>query len=352
MKYLLIDGNNLAIRSAFANEELSNQDGIPTGVHYGVFNSLMLLKEKFPYHQFLVVWDGKSKRRMEESQEGVKQGLIKSAYKENRKTKEGEETPKPLLDFYSQAPYLKRGIEQTGIPQIRMPSFEADDVIASYCTKLSDSAEEITVVTSDKDYFQILSDSIQVWDGMKNKMITEELFKEEFEISPQQHIDCGALMGDTGDNIFGIPSVGEKTALKLIKEYHKWQNIYTEYDKIYGDLRKKFPDLVGAKDFEKLKNIKTKSEKLKYPEIFLRMPYTGVVLAVEEKRINQNISKTVLMTLMFGERVKLAYSLKKMDSDIDDLPDIEKGSFNGEKLLEYFDYYNIESLKDKADMFN
>jgi len=110
MKYLLIDGNNLAIRSAFANEELSNQDGIPTGVHYGVFNSLMLLKEKFPYHQFLVVWDGKSKRRMEESQEGVKQGLIKSAYKENRKTKEGEETPKPLLDFYSQAPYLKRGI--------------------------------------------------------------------------------------------------------------------------------------------------------------------------------------------------------------------------------------------------
>ena len=116
MKYLLIDGNNLAIRSAFANEELSAQSGIPTGVHYGMFQSLIYLREKFPEHKMLVVWDGKSKRRMDESTEAVENGLIKSVYKANRKK---DEPPQPLLDFYEQAPFLKRGIEQTGIPQIR-----------------------------------------------------------------------------------------------------------------------------------------------------------------------------------------------------------------------------------------
>ena len=358
MQYLLIDGNNLAIRSAFANEELSNQNDIPTGVHYGYFNSLLVLKEKYPSYQFLVVWDGKSKRRIKESEEGIKRNLIKEAYKENRQK---DEVPKPLKDFYSQAPYLKRGLEQTGMPQIRLPDFEADDVIASYCTKMVD--DEIVVVTSDKDYYQILSDHVKMWDGMKDKMVTEESFQEEFKISPQQHIDCGALMGDTGDNIFGVPSVGEKTSLEAIQTHSSWQNVIKYLEDLYSPVRKDFPDVKGS-EFEKLRNIRTpkeeekfkegKSWKGKYPEITEDMPYTGVALAFEEKRwkpdakLKKNL-KTNILTLMFVDRIELAYSLKKMDDAIDDLPDIKKGSFNREKLLEYFDYYDIESLKDEID---
>ena len=102
MKYLLIDGNNLAVRASFANSELKNQDGIPTGAHFGVFQSLITLKKRFKEYQFLMVWDGKSKRRVEEAKKGVERGAVPSGYKENRP--KGEEMPKPLLDFYSQSP--------------------------------------------------------------------------------------------------------------------------------------------------------------------------------------------------------------------------------------------------------
>ena len=341
MKYLLIDGNNLAIRASFANQLLS-KDGIPTGVHYGVFNSLLNLKNKFNDYQYLIVWDGKSKRRMAESQAGVTKGIIKSAYKANRIK---DEQPKPLLDFYAQAPYLKRAIAQTGIPQIRMEEYEADDIIAAYCKKLSPN--EIIAVTSDFDYLQLLSSTTSIWDGMKTKMITLSSFKEEYKISPNQYVDVGALMGDTGDNIFGITGWGDKTALEAIQEHQSWENLYKAYHSEYGSLRIKFPDLTNQEDFNKLAGITTKSLKQKYPEVTLGMPYSGVVLAVEEKK-TKSIGKNILMALMFEERVRLAYSLKKMDSDIGELPEIRQGEFNEKRLVEYFNYYGMYSLVDSV----
>jgi DNA polymerase-1 len=219
--YLLIDGNNLAVRAAFANETLTNKEGIPTGVHYGVFQSLINLKQSYPDYQFLIAWDGKSKRRVAEAQTGVCKGLIKSGYKANRKK---DDQPKPLLDFYAQAPYLKKGLEQTGIPQIRLEDYETDDVIATYCKMLSPN--EIIIVTSDYDYLQILSDNVSVWDGMKSKLTTKQTFIDEYKIQPSQYVDVGALMGDDGDNIFGITGWGEKTSLEAIQEHGSWENVY------------------------------------------------------------------------------------------------------------------------------
>jgi len=359
MKYLLIDGNNLAIRSAFANEELSAQNGIPTGVHYGVFQSLITLRERFPEHKILIVWDGKSKRRMEESKEGVQEGLISSPYKANRKK---DEQPQPLLDFYEQAPFLKKGLAQTGIPQIRLHSFEADDLIGSYSKSLDG---DIVMVTSDKDYFQLLSESVQMWDIGKDVMVTESSFKLLMGITPEQHVDVGALMGDNGDNIFGIPSWGEKTALKAIQEHGSWQAVIDDIRKRYESLRVQYPDVKGAA-FEKLRNIRTPAEqkkfdagqdwKGKYPEIQEWMPFTGVALAFEDKtwtpskELKKGI-KNNLLALMFEKRVKLAYSLKKMDTDIEDLPTIETGDLDRGKLIEYFDYFDIETLKDSVGVF-
>ena len=361
MKYLLIDGNNLAIRSAFANEDLTNQDGVPTGCHYGVFQSILNFKEQFPDHQFLIVWDGKSARRIKEASQGVEAGLVKSGYKENREKSE-EETPKPLKDFYAQAPYLKMGLDQTGIPQIRLPSFEADDVIASYSKSLD--AEEIVLVTSDKDYYQLLNDKVSIWDGMKQETITEGTFKSKFGIDPVQYIDCGALMGDTGDNIFGIPGWGEVSSLKAIKEHKTWQAVIADLKEKYKDAREQYPDVTGD-DFERLRNIRTPKEeekfkagqtwKGKYPDIKEDMPFTGVALAFEEKRWKPDAKlkkgfKANVTALMFEERVELAYSLKKMDSEIEDLPSIDQGTFDREKLLEYFNYYDIVSLVDSVDL--
>lgn len=348
MKYLLIDGNNLAIRSAFANAELRNREGVPTGVHYGVFQSLVALKQQFLNHKTLIVWDGKSQRRIAEAQAGIDRKIISSGYKANRIK---DEQPQPLQDFYKQAPFLQKGIGQTGIPQIRLPDYEADDVIASYCKKLRDN-NEITVVTSDSDYYQLLHDNVSLWNGMNLQLTRKNTWEKQYGITPSQHIDCGALMGDNSDNIFGVPAWGEKTSLAAIQEFGSWQKVIENYQKLYNEYRKQFPDLKdNESEFKRLAEIKTgKADKPKYPEITIDMPYTGVALALEDKKI-KGIKKTEINVLMFEERVKLAYSLKKMDDDISDLPEIVEGSLQEDKLKEYFAYYDIVSLLEDLWVF-
>jgi len=349
MKYLFIDGNNLAIRSSFANSELKNSEGLPTGVHYGVFQSLVNFKQQYPEHKIVIFWDGKSARRMEESTLAVKKGLVKSAYKQNRPK---EDLPQPLQDFYDQSLNLKKGIEQAGIPQMRMGNYETDDLIAAYCKKLK-AENEIICVTNDKDYYQLLDDNVVMskWSGGDETVITKESFVADNGIQPPQHVDCGALSGDTGDNIFGIPSWGEKTALKAIQQLGNWQSVLKKYKSELDPLRAKYPDLKDNPEaFKKLESIQTNSGKPKYPEITIGMPYTGVALAVEEKKIKA-IKKTVLLALMHEERVALAYSLKKMDDDIKDLPEIIDMKANTKNLIEYFDYFDIESLKPDVEIF-
>lgn len=352
MKYLFVDGNNLAIRNAFSNAELKNNQGIPTGVHYGVLNSLIMLKTKFPTYQFLISWDSKSRKRVEMAEAAVQKGLIKSGYKANRKK---DEQPQPLLDFYAQAPYLKKGIEQTGIPQIRLEDEETDDVIASYCKLLRDN-NEIICVTSDDDYMVLLHDNVKIFDGMKDKLTTKEEWEKENGIKVEQYIHCGALSGDDSDNIHGVPGIGEKTALKIIQEYGSWEKAVEAYKKMLQPYREQYPDLsvpglTFELEFTRLKDLKTKTGKDKYPEITIGMPFTGVALAIEDDKIKDKIPKTTISAVMFEERIRLAYSLKKMDDSIPNLPEIKQGQLNKEKLLEYFNYYDIESLKDAIDMF-
>lgn len=353
MKYLLIDGNNLAVRAAFANDGLKNADGLPTGVHYGVFQSLINLRQKFPNHNVLIAWDGKSKRRMVESTEAVKDGIIPQAYKENRKK---DVMPQPLLDFYKQAPFLQKGIGQTGLPQIRMLEYEADDVIASYVKALKPISEDIVMATSDKDYYQLLDNNVRIWDGMKMSETLYDTWKEEWGIEPKQWVEVGALMGDDGDNIFGIPGWGEKTAVKAIKKYGTWDKAIHAYKQQYGDLHDQYPDLSdvnpiteGRTQFDYLATKKSEKGRLVYPEITFDMPYTGVLLAFDQDKITG--SKAEIMALMFEKRVKLAHSLKKMDEDISDLPEFSKGPMDTDKLGEYFEFYDIKTLQDAMGIF-
>jgi 5'-3' exonuclease len=348
MKYLLIDGNNLAVRAAFANEGLKNADGIPTGVHYGVFQSLINLRQKFPAHNTLIVWDGKSKRRMAESTEAVKQGIIPEAYKENRKK---DVLPQPLQDFYKQAPFLQKGIGQTGLPQIRLLEYEADDVIASYARILKTVSEDVVLTTSDKDYYQLLDTNVRLWDGMKMSEILYDAWKEEWGIEPKQWVEVGALMGDDGDNIFGIPGWGEKTAVKAIKKYGSWDKAIDAYRQEYADKRVKYPDLDATNKtaFDYLAGKKSEKGRFVYPEISFDMPYTGVLSAFDRDEISG--SKAEIMALMFEKRVKLAHSLKKMDDEISELPEFSKEEANKDKLNEYFEFYDIKTLQGAIDLF-
>jgi len=347
-KILLIDGSNMAVRASFANSELKNSDGVFTGCHFGTFNILITLKRKYPDYDFLILWDSRSARRLKESTDAVSQGIIPEVYKANRKK---DELPLPLKNFYEQSDFLKRGIAQTGIPQIMVNGFEGDDVIASYVSKYKNDAA-IVINSSDKDFLQLLDENVILFDGMKMSETTYDIFKNEWGISQDQYIDVCALMGDTSDNIFGVPTIGEKTALKVIKKYGSWEKVIEAYKKKYEKSRKDYPDLNtitdGRTKFDYLANKKSEKGRFVYPEISFDMPYTGVLLAFDQNQIDG--IKTEMMSLLFEKRVFVAYSLKKMDSDIENLPEIVPMKSNKERLLEYFDYYDIETLKDAIDI--
>ncbi len=397
MNYLLVDGNNLAVRNAFANKDLVNSEGVATGAHYGFFNSIFSLKRQFSNSQLLVAWDSKSKRRVQESKDAVINNIIPEHYKENRKKKP---LLKPLEDFYASHDLLKKALGKIGIPQIHMSGYEADDVIVTYARLLTQSGEnEVTIVTSDRDYYQALSDRVYIWDGMKSVTKTLETLKTELGITPSQYIDYGALMGDAGDNIFGVPGWGEKTALKEITAHGSWEKVVDNYKKTLQPLREKYPDLntynnivecefftfkdflkdasekenlekeiatlkqyativkesetgikyeqtEGQKMFEELATAKTEKLNAKWPDIYFNQPFTGVAYALEKGLVK--IPKTTINLVMFEDRVRLAYSLKKIDEDIDYLPEITNGDIDLNKLFEYFDYYEMESLKSQA----
>jgi len=341
MKYLLIDGNNLAIRNAFTHQGMQNTLGMPSGFHYGFFQSLISLKKDFHEHQMLIAWDSSSKRRKTESKVAVEAGLIKSAYKDNRK-KDKDETPIALQEFFDHGYMLQQAIGQTGIPQILVEGFEADDVIASYVEILSaDSNNEVVLVTSDKDYLQLIKENVWIWDGMKNEKIDLETFREEYNLSPQQMIDVGALMGDTGDNIFGVPGCGIKGAIKEIQKHGSWEETLAFYKNKYKDDIEKYGE-TSKEDFtENVLNVKTKSGKNKYPEVSWNMPHSGLLSALEQKLIKA--SKAEIMILVFEKRIELAYSLKKMDMDIP-VPSIEAQPTNKNNFEEYLKFFDIKTL--------
>ena len=347
-KYILIDGNNLAVRHAFASPDLKNSSGISTSVHFGVFQSLILLKKNFPDYQFLMVWDGHSKRRIEESEKAVKIGIIPKIYKANRKK---DDMPQPLLNFYEQSPYLKRAIGVTGIPQICLSDVEADDVINSYC-QIMKKDNEIVVVTSDHDYYQLLDDNVKIFDGMKQKEITKESLVKEYGIQPKLWVDIGAFQGDDSDGIYGVPGWGEKTSLKMVAKYGSWENVINALKQMYQAERNKLPDLKdiegGDKLFSELSEMKSEKGNFVYPEIRFDMPFTGVLYEFNKGTVRGK--KAEIMALLFQQRAELAFSLKKMDC-IESLPVIESGILDKPKLIEYFEYYDIFSLQDELDVF-
>ena len=323
---------------------MTNSDGEDSGAHYGFFNSLINLKFKFPEYQFLVAWDSGSERRKQETTLAKEVGVIKDTYKANRKR---GKIARPLASWFKTGHHLKNALSKTGIPQILMEGHEADDVIASYCEMLKGESESIVIVTSDHDYYQLLDKNVVIWDGMKSDYVTQEVFESINGISPKQHIDVGALMGDTGDNIFGIPGWGEKTAIPAIKKHETWENVIADLEKKFLKYEASYPEL-SEEEFEELSKKTTKSGKPLYTDIYFNQPHIGLLKGFDAKKIK--VAKKDLMALLFKDRVKLAYSLKKMDLDIEGLPEIAPLEKDKEKLLEYFQYYDIVSLVDRVDL--
>lgn len=212
-RYLIIDGNNMCFRVHWTHRQLS-YDGLPVSVLYGFFRSLIALAKQYGGHNFVIAWDSKSTRRINEADSGVEEGLIPSGYKAHRDT-----VSEDIVMIQDQLGELKNALDMVRVFQAVKEGYEADDIIHTYAKMNQEAGGKTLIVTSDKDFFQILGDRIEMFDALKKQLWTRERFVEEYGVDPELWVDVGAIAGDTSDNIHGVEGWGEKTALKYVKKY-------------------------------------------------------------------------------------------------------------------------------------
>ena len=216
----LIDGNSLLFRAYYGvHSRLTRADGTPTGAVYGFFNMLLpILASAKPDDSFVCIFDA--------SRISFRQDIYPE-YKANR-----SETP---ADLVTQSYMVREGAAAMGIPVLCIPGVEADDVIATLARENCTTADATRIITSDKDLMQLVSDCVFLYDGMKQKEIRTPQVFEKFGVGPDKVIDVQSLMGDSSDNVPGVPGIGPKKASELINQFGSLDNLYENLDKISNE---------------------------------------------------------------------------------------------------------------------
>ena len=214
-RLILIDGSGYIFRAYYALPPMNNSKGIPTNAVYGFCNMMLRLIEEHPDDKILIILDaGKNTFR----------NTLYSEYKANR-----SEAPEDLIPQFG---IIREAIQAFGLDVIEKKDFEADDIIASYVKYGEDNKIPTTVYSSDKDLFQLLSNNTRIMDPMKNVEIDEARVLEKFGVGPDKITDVQALIGDSVDNIPGVPGIGPKTAAKLINEFGTFEELLAKKDQI------------------------------------------------------------------------------------------------------------------------
>lgn len=217
---VLVDGSAYIFRAFHALPPLTRKsDGLPIGAVAGFCNMLFkMLKdqrdENRPTH-FAVIFDKGSYTFRND---------IYDQYKANR----GE----PPEDLVPQFPLTRDATRAFGAPSIELEGFEADDLIATYARQAEAQGARVTILSSDKDLMQLVTDRIAMLDPMKNKLIGPKEVEEKFGVTPDKVIDIQALAGDSVDNIPGVPGIGVKTAALLLDEYGDLETLLERAEEI------------------------------------------------------------------------------------------------------------------------
>ena len=216
----LVDGSTYIFRAYHALPPLTRKsDGFPVGAISGFCNMLDKLvkeeKEKKAITNLLVVFDASGKTFRND---------IYPNYKANR-----SEAPEDLIP---QFPVIRKATEAFNIPYVELMGYEADDLIASYSRAAQKENMKVTIVSSDKDLMQLVSDNVSMLDTMKNKIVQKGEVYEKFGVYPEKVIDVQALAGDSVDNIPGVPGIGIKTAALLINEYGNLDGLFKNAESI------------------------------------------------------------------------------------------------------------------------
>ena len=244
---VLVDGSGYIFRAYHALPPLTRKtDGLPIGAVAGFSNMLFKLlqgqtDEARPTH-FAVIFDASGQTFRND---------IYDEYKANRSA--------PPEDLVPQFPLTRDATRAFGAPAIEMVGYEADDLIATYARQAEAKGARVTIISSDKDLMQLVSDKVSMLDTMKNKAIGIEQVREKFGVAPEQVIEVQALAGDSVDNIPGVPGIGVKTAVLLLNEYGDLETLLQRCDEIpqKGRREKMMANIDNARLSLKLVTLKT-----------------------------------------------------------------------------------------------
>ncbi|MBW1962883.1 MAG: DNA polymerase I [Deltaproteobacteria bacterium] len=225
----LIDGTAYIHRAYHAIRGLTNSKGLPTNAVFGFARMLIKLMEVRSPQYAGMFFDAKGPTFRHE---------MFKAYKANR--------PTMPEDMAVQIPYVRQVTEAFNIPIFEIPGYEADDLIGTLARSAEKHGFFVVIVTGDKDFMQLLTPNTLIWDPMKDKIIDDITVKKEFGVSPQQMLDVMSLSGDASDNIPGVPGIGQKTALSLIKAFGNLETLYLHLDRVTKKKQKEI--LVAYKD--------------------------------------------------------------------------------------------------------
>ncbi|KAB7697760.1 DNA polymerase I [Plesiomonas shigelloides] len=212
---ILVDGSSYLYRAFHAFPPLTNAGGEPTGAMYGVLNMLKSLLNQFAPTEMAVVFDAKGKTFRDE---------MFAEYKAHR--------PPMPDELRSQIEPLHQMIRALGLPLLVVPGVEADDVIGTLAKQAAANGRDVLISTGDKDMAQLVSDKITLINTMNNTVLGPQEVREKYGVGPELIIDFLALMGDSSDNIPGVPGVGEKTALALLTGIGSLREIYANLDAV------------------------------------------------------------------------------------------------------------------------
>jgi DNA polymerase-1 len=221
----LIDGSSYVYRAFYAMRALNNSKGLPTNAVYILTRMLIkLIKDKAPEHMAFVLDPRGPTHRHEKYEE----------YKATR-----QKMPEALS---VQFPYILDVVKALGIPIVQIEKWEADDVIAALARKLSDT-NKVVIISGDKDLMQLVGGNVVMWDTLKDTLYDPAGVEKKFGVGPEYIADLLAIMGDSSDNIPGIPGIGEKGALELVKTYGHIEDIIKKADTIKPEkLRRSFSE--------------------------------------------------------------------------------------------------------------
>ncbi|HLC26076.1 MAG TPA: DNA polymerase I [bacterium] len=215
----LIDGQSYIYRAYFAiRQYLSTAAGLPTNAVLGFTNMLLKILRGEKPDLLAIVFDPKGPTRRHE---------VFESYKAQR--------PSMPADLSRQIPYIHRMVDALRIPRLQVEGQEADDVLGTLAVRGVQEGFQVTLVTGDKDMLQLVGPNVIVLDTMKGKVFTEKEVIERFGVEPGRVVEVMGLMGDSIDNIPGVPGIGEKTAVKLIREFGTLENVLANPDQVKGE---------------------------------------------------------------------------------------------------------------------